>query len=405
MSPTHLHEFKSADKSGAPVMSLYLPEQKVGSHSTEGGSSNKFVLKGRQTGSMHRGHTWVFRAESHDTMMAWYEDIKALTEKSPEERNNFVRGHVRSLSRSSQRSISSDGMNEEDEEPFVSQENAAAVMASPGSRHESINRPAPGGRFPSDLQVNAQRGMQVPLSPSSQSSGFDNTSEFAMRGGSGGISNGNRVSDYETIAAAGAIPGSGIGEKYQGHGSSHPNVDQSYGNTASHLNVGKSYGNTPSIMNLDSAPSHAEMLHQQAVQDGINPYNGEPASLRRNSSHRSVAAPIIIAGTQASHLRDRNISQEPEYIPQNQEHNETLAYTGQAVPTAPTINYGTADYITSKTEATQTTSATGNGFATHGNDLQAQNGFARPAAGRRMDSTPHVPGEYPRYLPQTPNVI
>jgi len=52
-------------------MSLYLPEQKLGSHSNPGSSSNKFMLKGRQTGSMHRGHSWVFRAESYDTMMAW----------------------------------------------------------------------------------------------------------------------------------------------------------------------------------------------------------------------------------------------------------------------------------------------------------------------------------------------
>jgi hypothetical protein len=57
LSPTHLHEFKSADKNGAPIMSLYLPEQKLGSHSSEGSSSNKFMLKGRQTGSMHRGHS------------------------------------------------------------------------------------------------------------------------------------------------------------------------------------------------------------------------------------------------------------------------------------------------------------------------------------------------------------
>jgi hypothetical protein len=52
-------------------MSLYLPEQKLGSHSSEGSSSNKFMLKGRQTGSMHRGHSWVFRAESFETMSAW----------------------------------------------------------------------------------------------------------------------------------------------------------------------------------------------------------------------------------------------------------------------------------------------------------------------------------------------
>ncbi|KAH0493283.1 hypothetical protein TgHK011_008195 [Trichoderma gracile] len=104
LSTTHLHEFKSADKAQAPIMSLYLPEQKLGSRSSEGGPSNKFILKGRQTGAMHRGHTWVFRAESHETMMAWYEDIRALTETSPEERSAFVRSHSRrSTSRSSHR--------------------------------------------------------------------------------------------------------------------------------------------------------------------------------------------------------------------------------------------------------------------------------------------------------------
>ncbi|KAH8645641.1 hypothetical protein BX600DRAFT_390954, partial [Xylariales sp. PMI_506] len=216
LSPTHLHEFKSADKTGAPVMSLYLPEQKLGSHSVEGGSSNKFILKGRQTGSMHRGHTWVFRAESHDTMMAWYEDIKALTEKTPEERSNFVRGHIRTFSRASQRSISSDGINDdEDEEPFVSNANAAGVINNtPGSRHDSIgSRPAPGGRFPSDIQVNAQRGLEVPLSPGSQSSGgfADLNGDYVMHSG---LPNGNPGTEYDVIAAAGALPGSGIGEPY-----------------------------------------------------------------------------------------------------------------------------------------------------------------------------------------------
>lgn len=184
LSPTHLHEFKSADKTQAPVMSLYLPEQKLGSHSTEGHGSNKFILKGRQTGGMHRGHTWVFRAESHDTMMAWYEDIKALTEKSPEERSNFVRGHARSLSRSSQRStrsMSSDGHvddDDDDEPPFAATAESVQVHQAiqqpqnqPRQEDAPARRPEPGGRFPSDLQVNAERGLQVPVSPSSVSSG------------------------------------------------------------------------------------------------------------------------------------------------------------------------------------------------------------------------------------------
>ncbi|KAK0106495.1 hypothetical protein ONS96_004120 [Cadophora gregata f. sp. sojae] len=144
LSPTHLHEFKSADKAQAPIMSLYLPEQKLGSHSNEGSSSNKFILKGRQTGSMHRGHSWVFRAESYDTMNAWYEDIRALTEKTPQERNAFVRQHARSISGTSQRagSISSDGiMDEEDEEPF-SASNADVVSTGP-KQAELPKRPQP----------------------------------------------------------------------------------------------------------------------------------------------------------------------------------------------------------------------------------------------------------------------
>jgi hypothetical protein len=63
-------------------MSLYLPEQKLGSHSSEGSSSNKFMLKGRQTGSMHRGHSWVFRAESFETMSAWVRDSISSATKS-----------------------------------------------------------------------------------------------------------------------------------------------------------------------------------------------------------------------------------------------------------------------------------------------------------------------------------
>ncbi|EXJ77989.1 hypothetical protein A1O3_09148 [Capronia epimyces CBS 606.96] len=219
LSPTHLHEFKSADRiaSQSPVMSLYLPEQKLGSHSEPGSSSHKFMLKGRQTGSMHRGHSWVFRAESHETMLAWYTDIKELTEKRGEERNDFVRRqHARSLSGNSLKPasiISSEGGMEEDEADRVAfsgeqsvRGNSVAeggVLAGAGglgvaglhdledNRSEAgwrpPQRPAPGGRFPSD--VNVQRGLQAPLSPSS--------GESSDR-------------ERDVIAAAGALPGSGV---------------------------------------------------------------------------------------------------------------------------------------------------------------------------------------------------
>lgn len=177
LSPTHLHEFKSADRiaSQNPVMSLYLPEQKLGSHSQPESTSHKFMLKGRQTGSMHRGHAWVFRAESHETMLAWYEDIKNLTEKTGEARNAFVRKHARSMSGASYRaaSISSDGVMDEDEadETPYSAENTLRNQShltedgQPQSRSQS-QRPQSGGRFPSDVHIN-HLNQQHPLSPSS----------------------------------------------------------------------------------------------------------------------------------------------------------------------------------------------------------------------------------------------
>ena len=172
MSPTHIHEFKSADRiyTQPPVMSLYLLDQKLGSRSQPGSSSHKFVIKGRQAGSMHRGHTWVFRAETYETMNAWYDDIQTLTEKSGEERNAFVRRHasVRSASAGSARSASSDGGLEEDEADAIPYSANQSLASQP--REQPPTRPSPGGRFPSDLAVN--RHLQEPLSPSSGSSDF-----------------------------------------------------------------------------------------------------------------------------------------------------------------------------------------------------------------------------------------
>lgn len=151
-------------------MSLYLLDQKLGSKSQPGSSSHKFVIKGRQTGSMHRGHTWVFRAESYETMQAWYDDIKTLTEKTGEERNAFVRRHasVRSASAGSARSASSDGGLEEDEADAVPYSASQSVISQahrdPSPQRSS--RPSPGGRFPSDLNVN--RNLVSPSSGSSE---------------------------------------------------------------------------------------------------------------------------------------------------------------------------------------------------------------------------------------------
>ncbi|KAL2135680.1 hypothetical protein VTI74DRAFT_7361 [Chaetomium olivicolor] len=224
LSPTHLHEYKSADKTQAPVMSLYLPEQKLGSHSAEGSSSNKFALKGRQTGSMHRGHTWVFRAESHDTMMAWYDDIKTLTERTPEERNLLMRATSRSVSRTSQRSsVSSDGVDDDEEPPFT----ATVASVNQQQRPDSMGGRRPsGGRFPSDIQVTAQRGLQAPVSPMSGNSvygeSFNQHDPFTMTAAAQGNdfnqqSQGLRGNELHDFQRATALDGSAGGPVQYSH--------------------------------------------------------------------------------------------------------------------------------------------------------------------------------------------
>lgn len=191
LSTTHLHEFKSPDRiaSQAPIMSLALADQKLGSHSSADSTSHKFMLKGRQSGGMHRGHAWVFRAESYDTMLAWFDDIRNLTEKTGAERSAFIqRSHARSVSAGSYKagSISSDGMEEDeaDQVPYSATTSQAEIHR---QQEKLPERPNTGGRFPSSLNVNS-RDSQMPLSPSSNESS----------------------SDREIVAAAGALPGSGI---------------------------------------------------------------------------------------------------------------------------------------------------------------------------------------------------
>ncbi|OAF99551.1 uncharacterized protein CC84DRAFT_1130312 [Paraphaeosphaeria sporulosa] len=175
LSPTHLHEFKSADRiyTQPPVMSLLLSDQKLGSHAQPNSSSYKFVIKGRQTGSMHRGHTWIFRAETYDTMLAWYDDINSLIDKTGDERNAFVTRHKRSMSTGSTRSVSSDGGLEEDEADHVPFSAAQSVQNQGVAESERPSRPSPGGRFPSDLQVDRSLQARGPSSGSSSEVGLD----------------------------------------------------------------------------------------------------------------------------------------------------------------------------------------------------------------------------------------
>lgn len=70
--------------------------------------------------------------------------MQALTERTPTERNAYVRQHARSLSNASQKagSISSDGIvDEEDDVPFSATASTSIINQEP---KQEVRRPAPG---------------------------------------------------------------------------------------------------------------------------------------------------------------------------------------------------------------------------------------------------------------------
>ena len=310
LSPTHLHEYKSADRiaTQTPVMSLYLPEQKLGSQSESGSSSHKFMLKGRQSGgSMHRGHSWVFRAETFDTMQAWFGDIKELTEKSGEERNAFVRRqHARSMSGNSFKPgsvhSSEGGMEDDDADKVafsgeqsvrgnsVAPEEGVPIIAGLGAPGNDVvdddrseagwrpQRPAAAGRFPSD--INVSRGLQAPLSPSSGES---------------------MNPDRDIIAAAGALPGSGV--PFANTNDPHTDLQQPMAaqpaGLATTTNPGPEYtsGQHPNILPSSGAP---------AV-DGESNYGEWMAPMAAGAGVAVVGA----GGMAAVHNHDQRDPQQP----------------------------------------------------------------------------------------------
>lgn len=211
------------------------------------------MLKGRQTGAMHRGHAWVFRAESYDTMMAWFNDIASLNEKTGEARNAFVRNHVRSLSGNSIRpgSISSDGVMDEDEADQTPYSSQSAVLrrASSVKGDATAQRPSPGGRFPSDVQID--RHLQATMSLSS------------------GESSGAR----EVLADAVALPGSGL--PYE---TSQP---------------------PPNEMNSSSLPMHSQLAYRPA-----------------DVSHETYATWIGTTDQNPGPAQNRNVNQQEQFYHQ-----------------------------------------------------------------------------------------
>jgi hypothetical protein len=146
-----------------------------------------------------------------------------------------------------------------------------SVIVAPGlPRQDSLPRAPAGGRFPSDLNVNAARGLQVPLSPSSGSSAFGDQ-------------------DHDAIAAAAGVPGSGIGEHY-------PQPTEGYGTHA-------------------MGPTRASELNQAAREDGVNPYTYQPVQKRDAFGSGAIEGAVIGADAHRDHVA----ADAPEVASPNQE--------------------------------------------------------------------------------------
>lgn len=93
LSPNFLHEFKTGDRKLdlVPVMSLPLSECSVAEHSKKDSSEHKFILHAKQNGLIHRGHNWVFKCDSYESMISWYHNLKRFTSfNSNQEKAKYI---------------------------------------------------------------------------------------------------------------------------------------------------------------------------------------------------------------------------------------------------------------------------------------------------------------------------
>lgn len=232
-------------------------------------------------GATNRSHaSWSlvgFRAESHETMMAWYEDIESLISKTGEARNAYVRRHVRTVSGASARTSIDLDEDEADRTPY-----AAEAVVLNQERPTSAPR-EPGGRFPSDVQID--RHLQAPLSPSSGES-------------SGG---------HDLFAAAGSLPdgvsfADGNRSISGGEGNQTRNAvgehDGSYGLPSPERNE-KYYAGWI---------GPADIVARQRQQDQANTLGNQRDNL--GSDRSSEVHPMLLAGMGSTSSRDPSLNRQ-----------------------------------------------------------------------------------------------
>ncbi|KAJ4341650.1 phosphatidylinositol 4,5-bisphosphate-binding protein [Didymella glomerata] len=409
LSPTHIHEFKSADRiyTQPPVMSLYLPDQKLGSRSQPGSSSHKFVIKGRQAGSMHRGHTWVFRAETYETMNAWYDDIQTLTEKSGEERNAFVRRHasVRSASAGSARSASSDGGFEDDEADAVPYSANQSMVSQP--KEQPPTRPSPDpytsdyGNLSSQPQGQRELAYVNPYINQAQPSFAQPAEESPIE------RHDSNYGRWMAPAAGGVAAGAFAGEAYRHHQNKEEEPAQQLQNT-------EQPDQTPQVdqrgVPIDDLTGGTQAQPQHPVDDFTGGTQAQPQY--GNATH-SAAGPTLHPATIIAHQSERGL--DSGVATPTPTKNTTSSFLGEAeaVPAASsgqTVNGGVVPVELVETAEKQAFPFPASGQTVNGGPVpvelvetaekQAFPGVHRTNTDISVSDL-HVPGEFPK-VPGTP---
>lgn len=323
---------------------------------------------------MHRGHSWVFRAESYETMMAWYEDIESLISKTGEARNAFVRRHVRSVSGTSV--VSSDGVMDEDEADRIPYSSELAVL---GPERPTSQPRQPGGCFPSDVQID--RHANMPLSPSSgESSGEKDLLAAAANSppdgpalGSSDRSVSDRVVEPSPARTANGTPNGAYGTPLGRH-------DSYYGDW----------------MGPGAVAAQQQKLAQQAEDD-----KRTTGSDRGNVSHTIIAIPAPTGADSRGHSTSpqRNRRGSTSTVPTT---TNVTEHTNNTIPTSVDENQGqladTSKDVSEDTSATVTPAILKGESTPNGVELPSADDYSSASRqGKDSLSTIElkIPGRYP----------
>lgn len=218
-------------------------------------------------------------------MLQWYNDIKALTEKTGEAKMDFVRRHARNVSGASKAISTVSGMedDEADAVPFV------AKMPTSDTKLQVPKRPEPGGRFPSDLSVNRNSN----ILPTNVEGAVVPVGDVARH-----------PVQHETGPHANATSNFQKPDEYP----------ERYRDTAS-LYTGKrsrptsSYYPDQSAVELGTQPQ-VPALQQQKLQDEAVPYAANEARLR--SQRDQSVEPAVVARQPGDHIAQNDYASKPQ---------------------------------------------------------------------------------------------